>query len=380
MILLTIIIILYFILLIWFAMGLLNDNKIKHEQKNLGTPDVSVLMAVRNEEKNLGELLDQLKHQDYPEDKYEIIVVNDRSTDSTGAIISEQCRRDKRINCITIDRVPTGWAPKKWALNSAVEASNGEILLFTDGDCSVEKSWITTMISSFYDKKVGMVAGPSPLESTSSGILGDMLLLDSMAQDALAAGAISRGIPLSCSGRNLAIRRKAFDAVGGYKDTKDILSGDDDLLMHRLAGNGWKIKNILIPESMVTSPPPSTLGAFVKQRLRFASKGLLYYGMPDTNLVFRMMLPFLWAVNLSVLTGQVIAIWTFRAEWLLPWFIKMMADGILLGLSSRLMKRQFSPVSFFMAEIWHSSYVVIFGALGPLLPVQWKGISQKDLS
>jgi len=102
--------------------------------------------------------------------------------------------------------------------------------------------------------------------------------------------------------------------------------------------------------------------------------------MPDTNLVFRMMLPFLWAVNLSVLTGQVIAIWTFRAEWLLPWFIKMMADGILLGLSSRLMKRQFSPVSFFMAEIWHSSYVVIFGALGPLLPVQWKGISQKDLS
>jgi cellulose synthase/poly-beta-1,6-N-acetylglucosamine synthase-like glycosyltransferase len=236
------------------------------------------------------------------------------------------------------------------------------------------------MISSFYDKKVGMVAGPSPLKSTSSGILGDMLLLDSMAQDALAAGAISRGIPLSCSGRNLAIRRKAFDAVGGYKDTKDILSGDDDLLMHRLAGNGWKIKNILIPESMVTSPPPSTLGAFVKQRLRFASKGLLYYGMPDTNLIFRMMLPFLWAVNLSVLTGQVIAIWTFRAEWLLPWFIKMMADGILLGLSSRLMKRQFSPVSFFMAEIWHSSYVVIFGALGPLLPVQWKGISQKDLS
>ena len=256
-------------------MGLLNDNKIKHEQKNLGAPDVSVLMAVRNEEKNLGELLDQLKHQDYPEDKYEIIVVNDRSTDSTGAIISEQCGRDKRINCITIDRVPTGWAPKKWALNSAVEASNGEILLFTDGDCSVEKSWITTMISSFYDKKVGMVAGPSPLESTSSGILGDMLLLDSMAQDALAAGAISRGIPLSCSGRNLAIRRKAFEAVGGYNDTKDILSGDDDLFIAE-ASTKTNTAISLNKASFTTSLPKTSLKAWFHQKRRHITTAKRY--------------------------------------------------------------------------------------------------------
>ena len=197
-----------------------------------------------------------------------------------------------------------------------------------------------------------------------------------MAQDALSTGAMSRGIPLSCSGRNLAVRRKAFDEVGGYGETKGVLSGDDDLLMHKLANRGWIIKNILIPEATVSSPPPPTVGMFIRQRLRFASKGFIYYGMQETGFIFRLMLPFLWAVNLSVLTGQVAAIWTLRAEWLLPWFIKIMADGIILGLTSRLMQRQFSPVPFFLAEVWHSLYIVMFGALGPLLPVQWKGRTQ----
>jgi len=376
MILLTIITTLYFLLLIWFAMGLLLKDKSDVEGKTVWNPKVSILIAVRNEENTIGKLLEQLRHQDYPFDKFEIIVVNDRSTDSTGTIISEKCEKDDRIKYITIDQVPNGWAPKKWALNSAVEVSSGDILLFTDGDCTVKQSWITTMISRFEDDAIGMVAGPSPLESPNSGILGEMLRLDSVGQDALSTGAMSRGIPLSCSGRNLAVRRKAFDEVGGYGETKGVLSGDDDLLMHKLANRGWIIKNILIPEATVSSPPPPTVGMFIRQRLRFASKGFIYYGMQETGFIFRLMLPFLWAVNLSVLTGQVAAIWTLRAEWLLPWFIKIMADGIILGLTSRLMQRQFSPVPFFLAEVWHSLYIVMFGALGPLLPVQWKGRTQ----
>ncbi len=379
MIFLTVIAGIYFLLLVWFSMGLLRESRIVPQPKKPTNPNVSILIAVRNEEKTIGKLLNQLSHQDYPEDNYEIIVVNDRSTDSSGTIISEQCSKDDRIKCLDIDQVPRGWAPKKWALNSAVQASSGEILLFTDGDCSVGQSWISTMITRFEDESIGMVSGPSPLVSPDSGTIKDMLLLDSLAQDALAAGAMARGIPLTCSGRNLAVRWKAFDSVGGYEELRDVLSGDDDLLMHRLTGNGWRIKNILIPEATVTSPPPSSLSAFMQQRLRFASKGFLYYGMPETSLIFRLMLPFLWALNLSVLTGQITALFTLQAEWLLPWFIKMSADGTLIGLSSRIMGKRFSPLTFLLAELWHSLYVVMFGALGPLLPVRWKGRSQNDL-
>ncbi|MFQ6608819.1 MAG: glycosyltransferase [Fidelibacterota bacterium] len=379
MILLTTFTSAYCLLLIWFARGLNHENKISTKNKSDENFVVSVVIAVRNEEKTIGTLLTQLSNQDYPTEKYEIVVVNDQSTDSSGNIITEHSRYNEQIKYVEIDHVPNDWAPKKWALNQAAQIAKGDILLFTDGDCNVGTSWISSMTSPFHDNSVGMVSGPSPLVSTDLTYIGKMLLLDSLAQDALAAGAMARGIPLTCSGRNLAVRRQAFNSVGGYEQSKGILSGDDDLLMHRLNSAGWKIKSVLTPEATATSAPPDGIGAFIQQRLRFASKGLVYYGMPETGLIFRLMLPFLWTVNLSVITGQIAAIWTLQAKWLLPWIIKMIADGVLLGLSVRILGRQFSPVSFLIAELWHSMYVVMFGALGPLLPIQWKGRFQNDI-
>jgi cellulose synthase/poly-beta-1,6-N-acetylglucosamine synthase-like glycosyltransferase len=107
------------------------------------TPIVSVIVPMHNEQNNVEGCLCSLLHQQYPKDKLEIIVVNDRSTDKTGAVLEKYSRENKNLQLIRIEELPPGFAPKKYAIDTAIRSrASGEIILLTDADGRPGPLWI----------------------------------------------------------------------------------------------------------------------------------------------------------------------------------------------------------------------------------------------
>ena len=107
-------------------------------------PMVSVCVPARDEERGIRLCLESLLGQDYPH--YEVIVVNDHSTDRTGQLICEMAEKDPRLIAFDGEDLPKGWLGKPFALYQAFQKSRGEILLFTDADPVFEPHALRTAI------------------------------------------------------------------------------------------------------------------------------------------------------------------------------------------------------------------------------------------
>ncbi|MEE2877287.1 MAG: glycosyltransferase [Candidatus Neomarinimicrobiota bacterium] len=335
-------------------------------------PSLSIIVAARDEEDRIGHLLDCLIRQTYPADRLEFIIVDDHSTDETKAIVTEETAGDSRFRLLEALEVPPNVAPKKWALTQGIDASEGTILLMTDADCTMDETWAEEMVRPFADKCVGMVLGSSPLGESNSP-WDRAMRMDSIGLDALMMASAAVGSPFTASGRNLAVRRTAFDKVGGYKAFRGFASGDDDLLMHAMTKSDWKVLPCLAEGSEVESPAPKSVGRFFRQRLRFASKGGAYYRLDFVRPSFRLGLALIFTANLSALCGQLLFLAGEPSYWLIPWFVKMIADGLLITAYLSKTQRPFDIPYFFLNEVWHPLYVAFFGTLGPFVPVHWKG-------
>ena len=124
----TIIISIYLILLVWFSNNLFYRKNSNVIQSNHNLPQVSIIVAARNEEKHIEKLIKCLVNQDYLNDKYEIIIADDRSSDKTNQIIKKYENKFSNVKSIFIDKTPLGWSGKKWALTKAISISSGGIV------------------------------------------------------------------------------------------------------------------------------------------------------------------------------------------------------------------------------------------------------------
>jgi hypothetical protein len=213
-------------------------------------PRVSVIVAARNEESTISACLESLRAQDYPAERFEIVVVDDHSTDATfraaegaGAGQSVPMRAVRATECLS------GVGPKKNALAFGIEHSAGEILLFTDADCRVPRRWIRAMIE-HYDPSTGAVAGAVlPVQSAGFGL--SLWWLERLLVHYSAAAAIGWGSPASASGGNLSYRRSVYEQLGGIARL-DVSSGDDDLMVQAIARAGWRVRFASGRDSLVT--------------------------------------------------------------------------------------------------------------------------------
>lgn len=108
-------------------------------------PLVSVIVPARNEGEGIGACLGSLAAQDY--DNLEIIAVDDRSTDGTGAIMRQMTRMAPNLRVLTVDQLPVGWLGKTHAMWTAAKAAKGEWLLFTDGDVMFREDTVRRAVS-----------------------------------------------------------------------------------------------------------------------------------------------------------------------------------------------------------------------------------------
>ena len=368
----TIISVVYCILMIWLSEGITKlsgiQNKDFSEYKH---PKISVVVAARNEEQNIAYLLDSLKNQSYPIELVEIIISDDRSTDNTQSVIEHYKKEMSNLVYIKIEETPLGWSHKKWALNTAINQSKGELILLTDADCIPTSNWIKTIINGFSDANTAFISAPTPLFAVNP--IQELMSIESNAQDAFSAGGLGHGIIFSCAGRNIAIRRSVFDEISGFDGIEHLPSGDDDLLMHKISKmTKYKIHFIMSTNSIVYSSPPNSITGFFKQRLRFASKGLFYYQW-SADISLRTVLPLLYITNIFALISLTQFTATAAFIWLLPWMIKSSGDAVITYNYLHKLKLPWKLTHFILLSIIHPLYVVVLGGLGPFTRIQWKG-------
>ena len=182
-------------------------------------PSVSVLVPARDEEALLPRLLECLAAQDT--DAFQIVLVNDRSTDATPRIMAEfAAAHASRVRVVTLTDDPPPGNPKQRALAAGSAYATGEVVLMTDADCFVAPGWVRTMSEPFRDPRIGLVFGPVVPGTTGLGrrtrALDRFQSFDQIFRFQYTAGAAGLGAPSGGFGNNLAVRRSALDDAGGF--------------------------------------------------------------------------------------------------------------------------------------------------------------------
>jgi poly-beta-1,6-N-acetyl-D-glucosamine synthase len=349
-------------LILWVGVLRKGDDA-KDRSASEDFPTVSVIVPARNEVGNIEECLHALAEQDYPSDRWRVVVIDDRSDDGTGDVVDELILTlPITASLLRVERTPPDWSPKKHAITTAIGQSSSDVILTTDADCRPEASWVSCMVRSLGRRDV--VAGYSPYGRRTT-LAGRLLALETLSQAFLAMSGIGLGWPITCAGRSFGYRREVFDAVGGFGESRKMLSGDDHLFLQRAVGQGYKAAYCDSPNARVWTDPPTSWSGFIQQRIRMysgvgklslsvASVGICVYGL-------------LSALLIGMLCGVPEAQMAFGAKFVL--------DGVSVALAARRLREYGVLAVYPIAALVYLPYFLIFAALGTLGKYRWKGMT-----
>ncbi len=354
--------------LLGFIRGLRKLRHNRHVEPKVW-PSVSIIMPARNEAEVLERTLHSLFAQDYP-GEWEIIVVDDRSTDATPLLLENLAKESDRLRPIRVtDENPR--SPKKHALALGIKQSRGEIIATTDADCVYHPCWIREMVSHMAPD-VGVVAGLTvfDLPDNHVPVWQKIQWLDFFAQNALAAGAAGAGVPSSCNGSNLFYRREVYQEIAGFGEVSSVISGDDVLFAQRVSNKTkWKVVFAARPETTVRSLPVLTIRELIQQRLRWASKGLTYRAS---------MLSFLFGIyGFYLLLGVIPLVMVVEPALAAPLALillwKLAWDYATVSISCRTFGQEGLRAYFLPYAVLQLYAYPLLGFAGLLLPFRWKG-------
>jgi cellulose synthase/poly-beta-1,6-N-acetylglucosamine synthase-like glycosyltransferase len=353
---------LYFLLIGFFTYGWFRRKKSISENRysifESHKSIISVVVAARNEQIHIMNVLEDLLLQDYPGDLLEIIVVDDNSTDNTSRIISDFIQEHNFPRIVLLKNSEDKSSGKKAALDVGINHSSGDIILTTDADCRVGKSWISAMVNAFRDD-TRMVFGPvSYFEKR--GLTAKFQTLEFLGLVASGAGAALAGIPFLCNGANLAYRKDAFRQVKGFDGNEKYLSGDDVFLLHKMKKE-FGTKAVIFNDdesSIVKTYPAPNMRKFFSQRVRWASKSKAY---KDGLSILTAIVVFSYSLTvlLSFIAGFFNPVYFLASGGLL--LIKVIADfPLMLGITrftgQRRLMRWYLPF-----QVVYPVYIVLAG-------------------
>ncbi|MEO9871326.1 glycosyltransferase [Ekhidna sp.] len=229
----------------------------------------SVIIPVRNEEVNVGRILERLAAQDYPSKLFEVIVVDDFSEDQTATIVN-RLKDTLEVNIRLVQLLDENTQGKKHALTAAIKAAQHEIILTTDADCWFGEKWIKSYNDAF-EETTNMVAGPVAIQGVK--FFARLQQVEFAGLMGFGAVTISKENPSMCSGANLGFRKKAFEAVGGYENNLFTPSGDDEFLLFNIMREFPNSTEFLKSEkAIVNTSAHKKMSSFINQRTRWTSK------------------------------------------------------------------------------------------------------------
>lgn len=347
----------------WLKTGFIKTGK------NNPNIKVSIIIAARNEEKNILRCLESLIAQDYPRAMVEILVVDDHSEDLTKRIVADvyNNHNDFKLSLLSL----THLSGKKAAIQLAMEQATGTLILCTDADCSHPKTWVSGMVGCFENKSAVFISGPVILDSNRS-FFGYFQEIEFMSLVASGAGAMGVNTPIMCNGANLGFSAEAYRWLSINAMKQEISSGDDVFLMlsmKKTFGPG-RIAFVKNPDALVLSDAPATFPELIRQRLRWVSKSRVYR---DPALIFSAIAVFL--MNAMITGLAFCGIFNPDLLWLSLslLLIKTMIDFPLLysfsGFAGRKYLRWFIP----FAQPLVILFTTFSAIAGNFVNISWKG-------
>lgn len=378
----------FFIGLFRNSYGCRKDNNLRRKNYQ---PAVSVIVAARNEEEKLPGCLSSLLNQTYPQEFFEVILVDDNSNDKTCSIAKSFAKKYSNFKVIcsnrkkhrdALSRLTTG---KQAALDLGIQSSNGEIILSTDADCVVPSTWIEGMVASFNSDDVGIVTGFSLLKdfidnSSERNGINDRLSrifksifiklqsLELLSLFSAFVGSFGLGIAMGSTGNNIAYRREVYDKLGGFANLGFTVAEDNMFVQWADKNTSWRILPVCNREVNVKTYPMDTFLSFIRQRIRWASNSL--ENRPSLVLFmvtvygFYLFIPVVVFMAFFGLLGWTPVIFLILLK-IVPEFLLLWRGLDLFGQKALL--KYFPLVEFFQ---W--TYVVFCGLAGLLSKVIWK--------
>jgi cellulose synthase/poly-beta-1,6-N-acetylglucosamine synthase-like glycosyltransferase len=327
---------------------------------------ISIIIAARNEEKRISPCLKSLEKLIYPADKFEIIFIDDHSSDNTAKIIKSYCQKYQnwKIISLALDEKSTKLRGKKNALQKGISAAKGEIIFTTDADCIVPPNWLTTM-SGYFKPGVSMVLGYSPLIYLDK-LYFKLLQFDNLFSAIASAATTKLGYPFTSVGRNLAYRKDTYEDVGGFLSLKKFKSGDDIHLTGKFRHtNKGIIDYCAQTESFVSTQIPSTFIEIFQQQIRKNSKTFQLSGWS----VMAMLMIFIYYLILFLIP-------IFLPNWLITWLVlialKFLMEFIPLKKAAKIFnQKKIIPIIPIM-QLIYPIYIIVFSILGTFQFYQWK--------
>lgn len=374
----------YSILILYYRKSWLGiDNFTPEERKTENElPFVSIIIAARNEEANIEQCIKSLIAQTYPENKFEIIVTDDHSTDQTVSIIKSFEKKNIHVIHLadfTQKRILNSY--KKKSIETALQFAKGELIVTTDADCVAPRKWIETL-SLFYKEKdpvfVAMPVAfctPSSDDSFLKRFFKNFQSLDFMVLQGITGAAVHKKFHSMCNGANLAYEKKVFYEVNGFEGIDEIASGDDMLLMDKIQ-RLYPDRTLFLksPEVIVETQPAAILKDFMNQRIRWASKADRY---TDKKIIAVLLLVYIlnaWIFILGICSFFITkAFYIFLAAIA----IKIVVELIFLYPVAKFFGKQKLLWWFIPAQPFHVLYTLSAGWLGKFGSYKWKGRTVK---
>ncbi len=330
---------------------------------------ISVIVPFRNEAENICRSLNSLKNLNYPLDKYEIIYVDDNSTDNSYKLLESE-KGNGNIKLLKLPGEIISNGNKKRAVEYGIKNSAGDIIITTDADCIHKKNWLRLLLNDFNPDTV-FISGPVELEDDSS-LFRKIQKSEFEGLVLAGAGLIGSGTPVICNGANIAYRKKVFEEANGFDDNIKLASGEDEMLMQKISGmKKGKIKFCWNKEALVRTESCKNLKEFLNQRKRWASKSLFY---ADKFLILRLTMIFLFYTGLII--QPVLIFWGHSFLWItfiLSVIIKILLEFRIIKKGWEILTGRNNIFIFLLTELLHVPYIVFTALFGLFGNFEWKG-------
>ena len=341
----------YVLVMLWLAFGISKTNNFKESSTK---PSVSIIVSLRNESHNVDALLNGLKSLKYPKSQFEIILVNDNSTDSTY----QDLLKYQSFEVTILNNSGEG---KKKAIEAGIAASKHEWIALTDADCKVPEQWIDSMVKSI-SETTKMVLGPVFISNT-KGFLNSFQAIEFLGLQGATAGSAGMGNPVSANAANMMFRKDVFEELNPYADNYHLKTGDDQFLL--MAVSEQYPSSVVYSkrkDSIVRTNPVSTWNHYINQRIRWASKGSSYSQLSPK--IVGMIVFFTSLVFPVLLIGG----WSFMDMELVVVLVsfKVISDVLVVFTMRAFAEISFNPFHYLLSIILYP-FVVVGSVVGGLL-------------
>lgn len=364
---------LYVLLILYFARGI---DRLKDLVCDLNKPVTyfSILVPFRNEALNLPGLLESINALDYPADQFELILINDDSSDASLSIVNSYKTKHPKLNLSLIDNKKQSSSPKKDAINKGISEASNNWILTTDADCIVPKNWLNAFDTMIKQQSPKMIVAPvSYLPKT--GFLHKFQLLDFLSLQGITMGSFGMkdkkfGHPFLCNGANLCYTKESFKEVNGFSGNHDIASGDDVFLLEKMLHKfPDKIQFVKSKDAIVLTTSKDSFRELIQQRVRWAAKTTAYNSFFTKSVGVLVFMTSLSMVSILIMAslGQL--------SWLHVGFLfllKFNIDFLLLYRTSQFFEQQEVMKSYFISSLLYPFYTVLVALLSLKKSYTWK--------